>query len=178
MIAADAEEKEEKGLIQAGYNLKADVLRVGHHGKDTSSSIEFLKEVSPKYAVISNALSDENSKTLSRIVTTHAQIWQTAYDGTIEMTTDGVSIQIYGENEYANENATLEYHSKQMEQYEYVVNKNNGKVHKTHKDNGELMDHLPKPENREYYDSLESIPEKYKENGLYDLCGTCFRDDK
>lgn len=55
LFMGDAEEEIEKGLINKyGTNLKADVLKVGHHGSATSSSKEFLELVAPEYAIISS----------------------------------------------------------------------------------------------------------------------------
>lgn len=53
LFTGDAEETAEKDILQADYDLQADVLKVGHHGSSTSSSQAFLQAVKPKYAVIS-----------------------------------------------------------------------------------------------------------------------------
>jgi len=53
LFTGDADRISEKDMIDNGMSLKADVLKVGHHGSDSSTSQEFLKEVNPKYAVIS-----------------------------------------------------------------------------------------------------------------------------
>ncbi|KUK80215.1 MAG: Beta-lactamase domain protein [Petrotoga mobilis] len=53
LFTGDADRISEKDMIDNGMFLKADVLKVGHHGSYSSTSKEFLKEVSPKYAVIS-----------------------------------------------------------------------------------------------------------------------------
>ena len=52
LFTGDAEREEEQTLLDRGL-LKSDVLKVGHHGSDTSTSYPFLREVMPKYAVIS-----------------------------------------------------------------------------------------------------------------------------
>ena len=49
----DAEEKSEKDIIKSGADLSADVLKLGHHGSNTSSSNEFLDAVAPQLAVAS-----------------------------------------------------------------------------------------------------------------------------
>lgn len=54
LFMADADTKIESKLIEIyGYELQADVLKVGHHGAETSTSEEFLEVVKPNYAVIS-----------------------------------------------------------------------------------------------------------------------------
>ena len=75
---------------------KTDVLKVGHHGSDTSSSEEFLKQISPKIAVISVGKdndyghpSDETIKKLQNLGTT---IYRTDELGTIELISDGNNI--------------------------------------------------------------------------------------
>lgn len=52
LFTGDAEREEEQTLLDKGL-LKSDVLKVGHHGSDTSASYPFLREVMPEYAVIS-----------------------------------------------------------------------------------------------------------------------------
>lgn len=53
LFCGDAERPAEKRMLEDGFLTKCDVLKVGHHGSQTSTSEEFLEAVSPKYAVIS-----------------------------------------------------------------------------------------------------------------------------
>ncbi|MBQ2765054.1 MAG: MBL fold metallo-hydrolase, partial [Firmicutes bacterium] len=53
VFTGDATEKEEKEIVEAGMDLSADVLKVSHHGASESSCYLFLREVMPRYAVIS-----------------------------------------------------------------------------------------------------------------------------
>lgn len=53
LFTGDAEKTEEKDIIDSGQDLSADVIKIGHHGSKTSSTLPFLKKVNPKYAVIS-----------------------------------------------------------------------------------------------------------------------------
>ena len=52
MFTGDLESDAEQVLVNSG-NLDSDVLKVGHHGSDTSTSEQFLNAVSPKIVVIS-----------------------------------------------------------------------------------------------------------------------------
>lgn len=53
LFTGDAEKSEEKQIIEGGFNVSADILKVGHHGSSTSTDDSFLEEVSPELALIS-----------------------------------------------------------------------------------------------------------------------------
>lgn len=53
LLTGDATEETEEELMAQNLNLKADVLKTGHHGSKYSSGLDFLKEVEPEYAIIS-----------------------------------------------------------------------------------------------------------------------------
>lgn len=53
LFTGDLEEEGERHLLSSGVDLKSNILKVGHHGSSTSSTREFLREVSPGVAVIS-----------------------------------------------------------------------------------------------------------------------------
>lgn len=77
-------EKEEK----INSNLKADILKVGHHGSITSTSEKFIKKVSPKIALISvgedNSYGHPSLKVLDRLKKVGAQIYRTDLFGEIK----------------------------------------------------------------------------------------------
>lgn len=54
LFMGDAEKSAENDLIKSKRDVRAEVLKVGHHGSKTSTTAEFLKKVNPKYAVISS----------------------------------------------------------------------------------------------------------------------------
>ena len=68
---------------------KTDVLKVGHHGSKTSSSNEFIKEISPKYAVIgvgkNNKFGHPNNGVLERLNNYGTKIYRTDEDGEISI---------------------------------------------------------------------------------------------
>ena len=80
-------------------DIKADVLKVGHHGSDTATSESFLQRVSPKYAIISvgkdNEYGHPSSTTLNKLKNIGATVWRTDQDGTITVKSDGINITVY-----------------------------------------------------------------------------------
>ena len=61
LMTGDLPTTMEDKLIAKKYNLKANVLKVGHHGAAASTSTEFLKAVNPQYAVIPNGITEEGT---------------------------------------------------------------------------------------------------------------------
>ena len=91
MFTGDIEEKAEEELVKIyGDKLKADILKVAHHGSKTSSIAEFLKCVSPKIALIGvgkdNTFGHPNSGVLSRLENINAKIYRTDKLGEITVT--------------------------------------------------------------------------------------------
>ena len=97
LFTGDAETEAEMEAVKSNENLKSDVLKVGHHGSTTSSTDSFLKEVSPKIAVISSGLDNSYGhpakETLKKLSSYKTKIFRTDEDGTIILTSDGKSIK-------------------------------------------------------------------------------------
>lgn len=98
LFTGDAEREAEQTLLDAGAMLKADVLKVGHHGSDTSTSYPFLREVMPEYAVISvgegNSYEHPEENTLSRLRDAEAEILRTDLNGDIIISSDGKELTV------------------------------------------------------------------------------------
>lgn len=96
LFTGDAEAEAEADILQNGIDLKADVLHTGHHGSDTSCSLEFISEVSPTYAVIScgksNPYGHPHEQTLSVLREQGVQMFRTDEQGSIVAVSDGESI--------------------------------------------------------------------------------------
>ena len=94
LFMGDAEEENEETIIWT----KTDVLKVGHHGSSTSSSKSFLEQVQPKYAIImagkDNSYGLPTQETIDKLHNIGSEIYRTDEDGTIQMTSDGNTIQI------------------------------------------------------------------------------------
>ena len=93
LFTGDAEDWSEYMMIDAGVNLKADVLKVSHHGSGTASTLAFLEAVRPDYAVISvgkdNDYGHPHESTLRRLQTIGAKILRTDELGTIRFVSNG-----------------------------------------------------------------------------------------
>ena len=59
LFTGDAEREAEQTVLNSGADLSATVLKVGHHGSENSTTYPFLREIMPKYAVIS--VGEDNS---------------------------------------------------------------------------------------------------------------------
>lgn len=96
LFTGDAEIESETEMLQAGHNLKADVLKVCHHGSDSSTSPKFLAAVKPKYAVISvgaeNDYGHPSPDVLVRLAKAGVDIYRTDEVGTIVVTSDGQKV--------------------------------------------------------------------------------------
>ena len=79
-------------------NLEADVLKAGHHGSRTSTSLDFVKSIHPKYAVISsgkeNKYGHPHKEVLDILNTNGVQILNIAEIGRIVFKTDGKVLEI------------------------------------------------------------------------------------
>ena len=102
LLMGDAEKKAEKALLQSGTDVQADVLKVGHHGSQSSTGSAFLQAVSPAHAVISCGLGNRyghpHPETLDQLQQQNMEVWRTDTDGTVVMTTDGTALTVAVEN--------------------------------------------------------------------------------
>lgn len=96
LFTGDAERAEEQDLLNAGVNLQSTVLKVGHHGSDTSTSYPFLRAVAPQYAVISvgagNSYGHPTEAVLSRLRDAGVTTFRTDLQGEITAVSDGQTV--------------------------------------------------------------------------------------
>ncbi|VVB68596.1 Uncharacterised protein [uncultured archaeon] len=94
----DAGIEAESSPLSSGYNLKSDVLKVGHHGSSYSSSAAFLNAVRPAISIIevgaSNGYGHPTQKTLSALQSTGSRVYRTDTSGNIVVTTDGLRYSV------------------------------------------------------------------------------------
>ena len=98
LFMGDATSKVEKQLLNKEILGKIDVLKVGHHGSNTSSSENFLNVILPTYSIIS-VNNSEYSKhpsedTIERLNSINSKIYRTDVNGTIWITSNGTTIEI------------------------------------------------------------------------------------
>ncbi|MFL6496472.1 MAG: MBL fold metallo-hydrolase [Nitrososphaera sp.] len=95
LLTGDMEERSEAGLVSKNATiLDADILKAGHHGSRTSSSLAFLNAVTPEVVIISlgagNTYGHPHQEALDRISASGAEhLLRTDIDGTITLTSDG-----------------------------------------------------------------------------------------
>lgn len=98
LFAGDAETLSEQEMLQANFDLSADVLKLGHHGSSTSSSEEFLRAVSPDFAIAScgadNSYGHPHQETRTLLQQLGISFFRTDTDGTVWIATDGQELTV------------------------------------------------------------------------------------
>ena len=132
LFMGDAERESENEITS---DLSADVLKVGHHGSNSSTGQTFLNEVSPEYAVISvgadNDYGHPAQTTLDKLNAAGVTIYRTDLDGTVVFTSDGTNISVDKDNTFDNSPVTTSGDvviSNVNKENELVTIKNNGAV--------------------------------------------------
>lgn len=96
VFTGDAERAAEQSVLDSGQNLKATVLKVGHHGSDTSTTYPFLRAVMPQYALISvgtgNSYGHPTADTLSRLRDADVKTIRTDLQGDVFCSSDGQQV--------------------------------------------------------------------------------------
>ncbi|HTQ59907.1 MAG TPA: DNA internalization-related competence protein ComEC/Rec2 [Candidatus Solibacter sp.] len=100
MLPGDAEKQVENVMLEenSAPDLRADVLKVGHHGSKNSTTPGFLAAVRPVVAVISagedNPYGHPNPELLERLGTAGVRVLRTDRDGAVHVLTDGKHLEI------------------------------------------------------------------------------------
>ena len=165
LFTGDAEAEEEKELVgKWGDELKCDVLKVGHHGSDTSSSYLFLRSVNPSIGVISvgenNKFGHPVEEVLSRYRDADVTLYRTDMNGDVHIQSDGKKLEISVEKgENAITNPTVPAVSTEVK---YIGNKNSKVFHLPSCHN------LPAEKNRVNFKSRDEAV-----NAGFKPCGNC-----
>ena len=96
LFTGDMTKEQEAQLLADHRDASATVLKVGHHGSNTSSSEPFLRAVAPRYAVISvgadNTFGHPKPEVLNRLASLGIPVLRTDQQGAIVFHTDGAKI--------------------------------------------------------------------------------------
>lgn len=98
LFTGDAGQISEQEMMSSGAILRADVLKVGHHGSHTSSTVPFLNAVKPSFAIITvgkdNRYGHPHQEILDRLSSFEIKTYRTDIHGTIIFTSDGQTIKV------------------------------------------------------------------------------------
>lgn len=97
LLMADLEKGGEQALLSKGLIPDVDVLKVGHHGSNTSSTLRFLEKAQPEYVVVSSGKNNQydhpHPEVMERIEALSSKVLRTDLDGDIEWISDGHTFQ-------------------------------------------------------------------------------------
>lgn len=148
LFTGDMEREAEDDLLNSHADLRADVLKVGHHGSYSSTGYLFLRTVAPRYAVIScgrgNSYGHPHDEPLSRLEDADVEIYRTDELATIVATSDGENITFTWERTGASPGKP----GPESTDY-YIGNYNSKAFHKP------SCQSLPKEWNRVIFDTYE-----------------------
>ena len=104
LLVGDAEREEERWLLaRDSVALRADVLKVGHHGSTTSTTERFLRAVRPSIALVSvgagNSYGHPSPKVLASLAATGATVLRTDRQGHLVVRSDGSMLEIQAQGE-------------------------------------------------------------------------------
>lgn len=171
LFMGDAEREAERDILDGGFALESDLIKIGHHGSETSTSYVFLREVMPDYAIISvgknNSYGHPDEAVLSRLRDADVTVLRTDQSGDILIQSDGKKISVSPAKKTAAEPsrasaASAAKTSPAAETGGYIGNLKTKVVHLP------SCGYLPNTENRIYFATLEAaLAQGYKP------CGHC-----
>ncbi|MDN3428067.1 MBL fold metallo-hydrolase [Microbacterium sp. APC 3898] len=98
VFTGDAGIKQEQEMIDSGMDLDAEILHLGHHGSNTSTSSAFLEAVTPEVAIYSagddNSYGHPHAEVIAAVENAGAKVYGTDVNGTILVKTDGKSYNV------------------------------------------------------------------------------------
>jgi len=98
LLAGDIEKEAEGWMLRKAYPLRADILKIPHHGSSSSSSLAFLDRVKPTYAILSvgerNIARLPHPDVLKRYLQLGSRILRTDQHGAITVITDGENSEV------------------------------------------------------------------------------------
>ena len=168
LFTGDMERDAEADLLEFWGEdaLRADVLKVGHHGSETSTSYPFLRAAAPQIAVISvgegNSYGHPDDAVLSRLSDAGAQVFRTDECGDVAVVSDGQTLSVRTQSSPESPFSTSAAPPTSASQAAYIGNVNSKKFHL------ESCPSLPAEQNRVWFSTREAAVE-----AGYFPCGTC-----
>lgn len=99
LLTGDAERAVEDDMLSDGKLHSVTLLKVGHHGSKTSSSEEFLDQVNPRFALISDGYKNQfhhpHPTVLERLAQHHTAVFRTDQRGLVTFLTDGDIVEVH-----------------------------------------------------------------------------------
>ncbi len=103
LFTGDATDNEEEDILATRYPVRADVLKVAHHGSDTSNSVDFLRAVAPTYGFIpcglNNSYGHPMQSVLDDLTALNVRLYRADVHGHTVFTSDGTSLSVTTEKE-------------------------------------------------------------------------------
>lgn len=103
IFTGDAGVKQEQEMVDSGTDLDAEILHLGHHGSNTSTSPSFLSAVTPEVAIYSagadNSYGHPHAEVIAAVENAGAEVYGTDVNGTILVKTDGKSYTVETQQE-------------------------------------------------------------------------------
>ena len=164
LFTGDMEVAAENDMLdhwEGRMDWNVDVLKVGHHGSETSSGYRFVYETDPEYAIISvgedNSYGHPHEEVVSRYKDAGIPMFRTDELGTILAVSDGTEVTITWENQHAAPEDV-----EPADTPSYIGNTNSKKFHTP------TCNSLPKEENRKYFNSYNAAVD-----AGFTPCGSC-----
>ncbi|MGI6451884.1 MAG: ComEC/Rec2 family competence protein [Syntrophomonadaceae bacterium] len=153
LFTGDAEPVSRQEILDGGYDIKADVLKVPHHGSSQSAlNAEFLDKVAPKLAIISvgtdNRYGHPHREIMQLLQKAKTEVLRTDINGTIVISCDGDKLTIKPSIEVRNQDPVTN-----QPQEKYIGNKKSQVFHLSNCRN------LPEAHNQVYFSQREEAIE-------------------
>lgn len=171
LFTGDCEEAAEREMLHSGFDLRADVMKAGHHGSDTSNSRAFLEAVQPKVCVIScgeeNDYGHPRAEVLNNLRDLGIEVYRTDEQGTIVAVSDGTDItwNMQPSQSWQSGEAIGRSQEENDTEVTYILNTNTMKIHEK---NCSSVDEMNEKNKRETDKTLEEL-----EAEGYEPCKRC-----
>ena len=184
LFMGDAEIEEEQELLSSNSEITSTLIKIGHHGSNTSSSADFLSRVSPSFAVISvgkgNKYGHPNSEVIDILEDMNVTILRTDNCGTIICISDGHSLSYSTEKESCQSPSPSLITSENEDRPEIIIRSNsqnsiestvlyigNKRTHKFHYPTCQSVTDMKIDNRIEFYSREDAV------SLGYDPCGSC-----